>query len=145
MTDNTHSHFKHNGHNGIHKIGLNGLALQPVAHEDDIAEELIHLTRQDEKSDNDKIEKSKINRMVQYYSKRPQVQERLTEQITNSLVEILKTDDVAVVIEADHLCVASRGINDVNSSTFTASYRGKFNKGKIRSEFLSHVNFKQLR
>jgi len=88
---------------------------------------------------------SKINRLVKYYSKRPQVQERLTEQIANSLADILKTDDVAVVIEADHLCVASRGINDVNSSTFTASYRGKFNKSKVRSEFLSHLNFKQLR
>lgn len=88
---------------------------------------------------------SKINRIVKYYSKRPQVQERLTEQIANSLAEILKTDDVAVVIEADHLCVASRGINDVNSSTFTASYRGRFNKGKIRSEFLNHLNFKQPR
>lgn len=82
---------------------------------------------------------SKLNRIAQYYAKRPQVQERLTIQIANELKEILQTDDVAVVIDADHLCVASRGVNDVNSSTVTSSYSGKFNNNDIRKEFLSYI------
>jgi GTP cyclohydrolase I len=82
---------------------------------------------------------SKINRIVQYFSKRPQVQERLTVQIANELKEVLKTDDVAVVIDADHLCVASRGVNDVNSSTVTSSYHGKFLNSDVKDEFLKHV------
>ncbi|MEP0861333.1 MAG: GTP cyclohydrolase I FolE [Ignavibacterium sp.] len=82
---------------------------------------------------------SKINRMVQYYSKRPQVQERLTVQIANEMKEMLQTEDVAVLIEADHLCVASRGVQDVSSSTVTSSYHGKFLNPNIRDEFLKYV------
>lgn len=82
---------------------------------------------------------SKLNRIAQYYAKRPQVQERLTMQISNELKETLQTDDVAVLIDADHLCVASRGVNDVNSSTITSSYNGKFLNDETRKEFLSHV------
>ena len=83
---------------------------------------------------------SKLNRIAQYYAKRPQVQERLTMQIANELKETLQTDDVAVLVDADHLCVASRGVNDVNSSTITSSYNGKFLNDETRKEFLSHVN-----
>jgi GTP cyclohydrolase I len=83
---------------------------------------------------------SKLNRIAQYYAKRPQVQERLTMQIANDLKDTLQTDDVAVLIDADHLCVASRGVNDVNSSTITSSYNGKFLNDEIRKEFLSHIN-----
>lgn len=82
---------------------------------------------------------SKINRTVQYYSKRPQVQERLTVQIANEMKEMLKTEDVAVIIEADHLCVASRGVQDVSSSTVTSSYHGKFLDSNVRDEFLKYV------
>jgi GTP cyclohydrolase I len=82
---------------------------------------------------------SKLNRIAQYYAKRPQVQERLTMQIASELKEALQTDDVAVLIDADHLCVASRGVNDVNSSTITSSYNGKFLNDETRKEFLSHV------
>jgi GTP cyclohydrolase I len=82
---------------------------------------------------------SKLNRFAQYYAKRPQVQERLTIQIANELKETLQTDDVAVVIDADHLCVASRGVNDVNSSTITSSYHGKFLNDEIRKEFINHI------
>lgn len=85
---------------------------------------------------------SKINRLVQYYAQRPQVQERLTIQISDSLKEVLKNNDVAVVIEADHLCVASRGITDTNSKTFTASYSGQFEKHTVKQEFLSHIHRK---
>jgi len=82
---------------------------------------------------------SKLNRIAQYYAKRPQVQERLTMQIANDLKDTLQTDDVAVIIDADHMCVASRGVNDVNSSTVTSSYSGKFINDEIRKEFLSHI------
>jgi GTP cyclohydrolase I len=82
---------------------------------------------------------SKLNRIAQYYAKRPQVQERLTMQIASELKETLQTEDVAVLIDADHLCVASRGVNDVNSSTITSSYNGKFLNDETRKEFLSHV------
>jgi GTP cyclohydrolase I len=82
---------------------------------------------------------SKINRTVQYFSKRPQVQERLTVQIANEMREMLGTEDVAVVIEADHLCVASRGVQDVSSSTVTSSYHGKFLDSNVRDEFLRYV------
>jgi|SRR5690554_181584 len=82
---------------------------------------------------------SKINRLVQYYAKRPQVQERLTVQISEALKEILQHDDVAVVIEADHLCVASRGITDTNSKTVTVSYSGQFENEAVKQEFLSHA------
>ncbi len=82
---------------------------------------------------------SKLNRIAQYYAKRPQVQERLTMQIANDLKDTLQTDDVAVIIDADHMCVASRGVNDVNSSTVTSSYSGKFINDDARKEFLSHI------
>lgn len=82
---------------------------------------------------------SKINRMVQYFSKRPQVQERLTVQIANELKAMLQTEDVAVIIDADHLCVASRGVQDVNSSTVSSSYHGKFLNHNVREEFLRYV------
>ncbi|MGB3181783.1 MAG: GTP cyclohydrolase I FolE [Cyclobacteriaceae bacterium] len=83
---------------------------------------------------------SKINRIVQYYAKRPQVQERLTVQIANELKETLKTDHVAVVLDALHMCVASRGVNDVNSSTVTAHYSGKFREDATKNEFLRLIN-----
>ncbi|GMV78327.1 MAG: GTP cyclohydrolase 1 [Chitinophagaceae bacterium] len=86
---------------------------------------------------------SKINRLVQYYAKRPQVQERLTIQITEALKEILHHDDVAVVIEADHLCVASRGIKDTNSFTVTSNFSGKFQEEKYQQEFLSYIHNKK--
>jgi GTP cyclohydrolase IA len=82
---------------------------------------------------------SKINRLVRYYSKRPQVQERLTTQIAEGLKEALLTDDVAVRIEAVHLCVASRGIEDTQSSTATAVYSGRFQDEKTKAEFISFV------
>jgi len=82
---------------------------------------------------------SKLNRIAQYYAKSPQVQERLTIQIASELKEILQTDDIAVIIDADHLCVASRGVNDTNSSTVTSNYGGKFMNDDIRKEFLSHI------
>lgn len=82
---------------------------------------------------------SKINRIVQYYAQRPQVQERLTLQIADALKEIFQHNDVAVIIEADHLCVASRGIKDCNSKTITACYLGKFQHENTQQEFLSHI------
>ncbi len=84
---------------------------------------------------------SKINRVVQYYAKRPQVQERLTIQIANALKEALQTDDVAVVIDAHHLCVSSRGVQDINSSTVTSSYSGQFENESVRNEFLNYTGF----
>ncbi|MBV6479875.1 MAG: GTP cyclohydrolase 1 [Ignavibacteria bacterium] len=83
---------------------------------------------------------SKINRLVQYYAKRPQVQERLTIQIAEALKEILQHDNVAVVIEADHLCVASRGIKDTNSKTITSCFSGQFENEIVKKEFLFQIN-----
>lgn len=85
---------------------------------------------------------SKINRIVQYFSKRPQVQERLTVQIANELKKILETEDVAVVMDAAHMCVSSRGVNDTNSRTGTAHFSGKFKDQDIKNEFLNYVNSK---
>jgi GTP cyclohydrolase I len=82
---------------------------------------------------------SKINRIVEYYSKRPQVQERLTMQIANELKSALGTEDVAVIIDAVHLCVSARGVQDTNSSTVTTHFSGKFSDEKIKSGFLSLV------
>lgn len=82
---------------------------------------------------------SKINRIVQYYAKRPQVQERLTLQIANELKRVLKTEDVAVMIDAKHMCVSMRGIEDVSSSTVTVSYHGKFQEEASKNEFLNLV------
>jgi len=79
---------------------------------------------------------SKINRLVQYYAKRPQVQERLNVQIAKALQTSLETPDVAVVLEADHACVITRGVNDVNSRTITAQYYGKFAEPTTKAAFL---------
>lgn len=83
---------------------------------------------------------SKLNRIVQYYAQRPQVQERLNIQIANELKQILDTEDVAVVIEATHLCVSSRGIKDTQSATVTAEYGGKFLEADTRNEFLKFIS-----
>lgn len=92
-------------------------------------------------SSNDKvIGLSKINRIVQYFAKRPQVQERLTVQIVKKLQEVLQTEDVACVIDAKHLCVNMRGVKDSKSSTITGVYKGKFNDVATREEFLKHIN-----
>jgi GTP cyclohydrolase IA len=85
---------------------------------------------------------SKINRIVQYYAQRPQVQERLTMQIANELKSVLQTENVAVLIDAAHLCVSSRGIKDTDSSTITAEYCGVFLEAERRDEFLKYLNFK---
>ena len=82
---------------------------------------------------------SKINRIVDYYAKRPQVQERLTEQIAKELKEVLQTEDVAVLIEADHMCVIMRGVQDQDSSTTTSSFHGKFLNRDYRHEFLTYA------
>ena len=82
---------------------------------------------------------SKLNRVVQYFARRPQVQERLTIQIANELKRALNTEDVAVIIDAHHMCVHSRGVKDTNSSTITSSFGGKFKEEATRAEFLKHV------
>ncbi|MGC6429465.1 MAG: GTP cyclohydrolase I FolE [Jejuia sp.] len=83
---------------------------------------------------------SKLNRIVQYYAKRPQVQERLTNQIANELKSILDTEDVAVIIDAKHLCVSSRGVKDDTSATVTAYYGGKFNTADKIKELQNYLN-----
>jgi GTP cyclohydrolase IA len=83
---------------------------------------------------------SKINRVVQYFAKRPQVQERLTVQIAKEMMRVLKTVDVGVVIDATHLCVASRGVGDTNSKTGTAYFSGKFKDETYKREFLNYIN-----
>jgi len=83
---------------------------------------------------------SKLNRIVEYYSSRPQVQERLTIQIANELKQTLNTEDVAVYIDAKHMCVQARGIKHMNCSTVTAEYSGKFLNENIRSEFLNIIS-----
>lgn len=87
---------------------------------------------------------SKINRIVDYFARRPQVQERLTVQIAAELKRILKTDDVAVVIDAKHLCVSARGIEDEGSSTVTAEYSGVFKEKERRDEFLRYVSMGRI-
>ncbi|WP_293744826.1 GTP cyclohydrolase I FolE [uncultured Pedobacter sp.] len=82
---------------------------------------------------------SKLNRIVQYYSRRPQVQERLTIQIAREIKRVLNTDDVAVLIDANHHCVSSRGIQDAGSSTITSSFSGKFRDAETKNEFLSNI------
>ncbi len=82
---------------------------------------------------------SKLNRIVQYYAKRPQVQERLTIQIANEIKKVMQTDDVAVLIDAHHLCVSSRGVQDINSSTVTTSFSGKFLNEQTKNEFLNYI------
>ncbi len=83
---------------------------------------------------------SKMNRIVDYYAKRPQVQERLTMQIVKELQAVLGTQDVACVIDAKHLCVNSRGIRDIDSSTVTSEFGGKFKDPAVRREFLDYIN-----
>jgi GTP cyclohydrolase I len=83
---------------------------------------------------------SKLNRIVQYYAKRPQVQERLTNQIAEDLKAILGTEDVAVIIDAKHLCVSSRGIKDDTSATVTTYYGGAFNTPEKISELHNYIN-----
>jgi GTP cyclohydrolase I len=83
---------------------------------------------------------SKLNRIVQYFAKRPQVQERLTNQIANELSKILGTDDIAVIIDAKHLCVSSRGIKDESSATVTSYYGGVFNDSKKITELQNYIN-----
>jgi GTP cyclohydrolase I len=82
---------------------------------------------------------SKMNRIVEYYSKRPQVQERLTMQIVQAMQEALGTKDVACVIDAKHLCVNSRGIKDIESSTVTSEFGGKFKEKETKKEFLQYL------
>lgn len=84
---------------------------------------------------------SKLNRIVQHFAKRPQVQERLTMQIAKEIQKLLGTEDVAVMIDAKHLCVASRGIKDDTSSTITSFYGGKFQEEITRNEFLKYISF----
>jgi GTP cyclohydrolase I len=85
---------------------------------------------------------SKLNRIVEYFSKRPQVQERLTMQIGRELQQILGTSDVAVVIDAKHMCVSTRGVKDSNSSTVTSFYDGKFLNAETRNEYMSYLGMK---
>ena len=82
---------------------------------------------------------SKLNRVVDHFGRRPQVQERLTRQICEALQHELNTEDVAVIVDAKHMCVSCRGIGDEASSTLTADYRGAFRKPETRQEFLKHV------
>ena len=82
---------------------------------------------------------SKINRIVHHFARRPQVQERMTVQIANELKAALGTEDVAVLIDAAHLCVSARGVEDQGSSTVTSNYSGKFANEETRTEFLKYV------
>lgn len=82
---------------------------------------------------------SKLNRIVNYFAKRPQVQERFTMQIARELSKVLQTEDVAVIIDAQHLCVSSRGIKDISASTVSSYYGGKFKDADVRKEFLGYV------
>jgi GTP cyclohydrolase IA len=85
---------------------------------------------------------SKLNRIVQYYAKRPQVQERFTMQIARELQEVLQTEDVAVIVDAKHLCVSSRGVEDSTAMTLTSFYGGKFQEDGTKQEFLRYVEMK---
>ena len=83
---------------------------------------------------------SKINRIVDYFARRPQVQERLTVQIVKAMQVALQTEDVACIVDAKHMCLVSRGIKDITSSTLTAEYAGKFKNPEVRKEFLKYIN-----
>lgn len=85
---------------------------------------------------------SKINRIVDYYARRPQVQERMSMQIFNELKNALQTDNVIVVVEAEHMCVSTRGINDKSSKTTTIEYAGVFDNDTVRSDFFKLINSK---
>ena len=87
---------------------------------------------------------SKLNRIVNYFAQRPQVQERLTTQIYNELTKVLNTESVMVVIEAKHMCVSSRGIKDDSSTTITEMYGGDFNIYNKRNEFYKLLNSVKL-
>jgi GTP cyclohydrolase IA len=87
---------------------------------------------------------SKINRIVDYYARRPQVQERLTMQIAEEMKRALNTEDVAVLIDAKHFCVAARGIQDTHSSTITSEFSGRFKDAQTRSEFLRYVSLSEV-
>ena len=80
-----------------------------------------------------------MNRVVDYFSRRPQVQERLTIQVVNTLQKMLKTDDVACVIDAKHMCVNSRGIRHIDCSTVTGEFGGKFKDQNVKREFLDYI------
>lgn len=82
---------------------------------------------------------SKMNRIVEYFAKRPQVQERLTMQVVQALQEALGTNDVACVIDAKHLCVNSRGVKDIESSTVTSEFGGEFKNKDTKREFLDYI------
>lgn len=82
---------------------------------------------------------SKMNRIVDYYAKRPQVQERLNIQIVRELQQVMNTEDVACVIDAKHLCVNSRGIRDIESSTVTGEFGGAFKDPVVKREFLDYI------
>ncbi|WP_340066104.1 GTP cyclohydrolase I FolE [Ascidiimonas aurantiaca] len=82
---------------------------------------------------------SKMNRIVDYYAKRPQVQERMTIQIVKELQDVLGTEDVACIIDAKHLCVNSRGIRDIESSTVTSEFGGRFKEKEVRRELLDYI------
>ncbi|MCH9631243.1 MAG: GTP cyclohydrolase 1 [Chlamydiia bacterium] len=82
---------------------------------------------------------SKINRIVEYFSKRPQLQERLTTQIADCLSYILDTEDIAVYIKAKHFCVTTRGVQDKGSETITKTFRGKFKDSGVKKDFLIHI------
>ena len=82
---------------------------------------------------------SKINRLVDYFSRRPQVQERLTLQIADALAEAMETDDVAVFIDSKHLCVSTRGIKDQSSSTITSEFRGAFKQKDVQQKFIDFI------
>lgn len=86
---------------------------------------------------------SKLNRIVDYFARRPQVQERMTVQIYNELCEVLNTQDVIVVVEATHLCVSSRGIKDTSSYTTTLQYGGVFEAKEMRNDFFSLLKKEQ--
>ena len=86
---------------------------------------------------------SKINRIVQYFARRPQVQERLTVQIGKEMERILQTESVGVVLDANHMCVAMRGVGDTNSKTGTAYFSGKFKDEDTKREFLNFINSRQ--
>jgi len=82
---------------------------------------------------------SKMNRIVEYYAKRPQVQERLTMQVVQAMQDALGTQDVACIIDAKHLCVNSRGIKDIESSTVTSEFGGKFKEKETKRDFLDYL------
>jgi GTP cyclohydrolase I len=82
---------------------------------------------------------SKLNRLVEYFSKRPQVQERLTMQIGKALQTIMQTQDVAVMMDAKHLCVSSRGVKDDSSNTITTFFGGQFQDEKVKLQFLKYI------